>query len=247
MTERPQFPPIYRPYAITADLDPFERATEMAKEGIEAGTLIWSARQDVYECAVVLAPENSLEDSLPVMLAASLGVGDALGALIPPVTAVTFGWPDRIEINGGIVGKIRLIIADTPNPTAIPDWLVIGFSLASSGHWSESAQGRENGRGGQQLTTLGEEGCEIDLLDLLESFSRHFLAWINRWQGDGVQPVQQAWMSRTLEVGRSVKIDIDGRYREGTFKGLNEQCGLELVDHGRHYVIPLDAAVATSA
>ena len=42
-----------------------------------------------------------------------------------------------------------------------------------------------------------------DLLDLLESFSRHFLAWINRWQGDGVQPVQQAWMSRTLEVGKS--------------------------------------------
>ncbi|MGI9490048.1 MAG: biotin/lipoate--protein ligase family protein [Geminicoccaceae bacterium] len=240
MTERPQFPPAFRPYAITADLDPFDRAVEMAKEGVDAGTLLWSARQDVFECAIVLAPESSLETSMPVVLAASLGLGDALGALIPPVIAVTFGWPDRVEMNGGIVGKIRLIIAETPNPTVVPDWLVIGFNLANAGHW------REGGHGGQHVTTLTEEGCQIDLLDLLEAFSRHFLAWINRWQGDGVQPVQQAWMSRTQEVGKSVKIDLGDQIREGTFKGLNEQCGLELVDQGRHHVIPLDMAIRTS-
>lgn len=239
MTERPHFPPIYRPYAVTADLDPFERAVEMAKDGTDPGTLLWSARQDVYECAVVLTPENSLEDSLPVMLTASLGLGDALGALVPPVIAVTFGWPDRIEINGGIVGRIRLIVSETTNPTAVPEWLVIGFNLANVGHW------QEDGQSGQHKTTLIEEGCQIDLLDLLESFSRHLLAWINRWQGDGAQPVQQAWMSRTLDVGRQVGIDVGGRRREGTFKGLNDQCALELVDHGRHYVIPLDVAIET--
>ena len=239
MTERPHFPPIYRPYAITADLDPFERAVEMANEGTEAGTLLWSARQDVYECAVVLAPENALEESLPVMLVASLGLADALGALIPPVIAVTFGWPDRIEINGGTAGRIRLIVAETPNPTAVPDWIAIGFKIANAGDWQAESQG------GQPATTLAEEGCQLDLLDLLESFSRHFLAWINRWQADGVQPVQQAWMSRTLDVGKAVEIEVGGRRRQGTFKGLNEQCGLELVDHGRHHVIPLDEAIQT--
>ncbi|MGI9498392.1 MAG: biotin/lipoate--protein ligase family protein, partial [Geminicoccaceae bacterium] len=161
-------------------------------------------------------------------------------ALIPPLTAVTFGWPDRIEVNGGAVGKIRVIISETPNPTAIPDWLVIGFNLANAGHW------QAKGRGEQHVTTLIEEGCQIDLLDLLESFSRHFLSWVNRWQGDGVQPVQQAWMSRTLEIGKPVKIDVGGRQREGTFKGLDEQGGLELVDRGRHHIIPLDAALQTS-
>lgn len=240
MTERPQFPPAFRPYAITADLDPFERAVEMADEGIEAGTLLWSARQDVFESAIVLAPESSLETSLPVVLAASLALGDALGALIPPVVAVTFGWPDRIEMNGGVVGKVRLIISETPNPTAVPDWLVIGFNLANVGHW------QDGGQGGQHVTTLTEEGCQIELLDLLESFSRHFLAWINRWQGDGVQPVQQAWMSRTLDVGKSLTVDVGGRSRQGTFKGLTELCGIELVDQGRHHVIPLDTAIRTS-
>ncbi len=237
MTERPRFPPIYRSYAITADLDPFERAVEMAEKGTEAGTLLWSARQDVYECAVVLAPEFGLEESLPVILVAALGLGDALGALVPPVVAVTFGWPDRVEINGGAVGRLRVILAETPNPTAVPDWLVIGFDLANSGRW------RDKAGDGRHATTLQEEGCQIDLLDLLESFSRHFLAWINRWQSDGVQPVQQAWMSRTLEVGKPVAIEVDGRMRRGTFKGLTERCGLELVDQGRHQVIPLDVAV----
>jgi biotin-(acetyl-CoA carboxylase) ligase len=240
MTERPQFPPVFQAYAVTADLDPFERAVEMAKSGTEAGTLLWSARQDVYECAIVLAPENSLEMSLPVILVASLGLGDALGALIPPVVAVTFGWPDRIELNGASVGRVRLILPETPNPTAVPEWLVVGFNLANAGHWQEGAG---NGR---QITTLGDEGCKIDLLDLLEAFSRHFLAWINRWQSDGVQPVQQAWMSRTLEVGKPVSINVGGKRREGMFKGLNEQCALELDDQGRHQVIPLDLAVETS-
>ncbi len=241
MTERPQFPPVFQAYAVTADLDPFERAVDMAKSGTEAGTLLWSARQDVYESAIVLAPENSLEASLPVIMAAGLGLGDALGALVPPVVAVTFGWPDRIELNGAAVGRIRLILPETPNPTAVPEWLVVGFNLANAGYWQEGPNDE------RQTTTLNEEGCQIDLLDLLEAFGRHFLAWINRWQTDGVQPVQQAWMSRTLEVGKPITIEVDGKRREGTFKGLNEQCGLELDDHGRHQVIPLDLAVEISS
>jgi len=239
MTERPDFPPIYQPYAVTADLDPIDRAVDMAEDGTEAGTLLWSTRQDTYECAIVLAPEYALEDSLPIVLVASLGLGDALGSLVPPVVAVTFGWPDRIEINGGHVGDVRVVMAKTENPTAIPDWLVIGFHLANSGHWQSKDET------GRHTTTLTEEGCQIDVLDLLESFSRHFLAWINRWQSDGIQPVQQAWMSRTLDVGKLVSINVAGERREGIFKGVNEQCGLELVDQGRHQVIPLDVVLSS--
>jgi len=239
MTERPHFPPIYTPHSVTADLDPFDRAVELAEAGADPGTLVWSARQDLFECAIVLAPETSLESSMPVLLVASLGLGDALGALTPPVVAVTFGWPDRIELNGGLIGSIRLIISQTPNPTAVPDWLVVGFHVTNQGRWEEG------GNSGQHMTTLAEEGCNIDLLDLLEAFSRHFLAWINRWQGDGVQPVQQAWMSRTLEVGKPISVKVGDKLREGTFKGLNDHCALEMVDLGRHYVIPLDIAIET--
>jgi biotin-(acetyl-CoA carboxylase) ligase len=233
MTERPDLPPIFEAYAVNAEVDPFERAVALAKRETEAGTFIWSERTDIYRSALILAPERSLEESLPVVLVALLGLGDALGTLIPPVISVTFGWPDRIEINSGVVGGVRLVVGETPNPTAIPDWLVIGFDLVNEGGWT-AQDGKD-----QQRTTLMEEGCQIDHVDLLEALCRHLLAWINRWQSDGIQPVQQAWMSRAPEIGRHIEIGVDHRIRKGTFKGLNDQGAAELVDQGRHQMIPL--------
>jgi BirA family transcriptional regulator, biotin operon repressor / biotin---[acetyl-CoA-carboxylase] ligase len=240
MTERPDLPPIFDAYAVNSDVDPFERAVSLAKRNTDPGTFIWSERTDVYRSALILAPERSLEESLPVVLVALLGLGDALGALIPPVTSVTFGWPDRIEINGGMVGDVRLTVAETPNPTAIPDWLVIGFNLVNEGTWAQEESGRRH------RTTLFEEGCQIDHLDLLEALSRHLLAWINRWQSDGILPVQQAWMSRAPEIGKHIEINVDQRMKRGTFKGLNEQGGVELVDQGRHQMIPLVDVLLTA-
>ena len=239
MTERPSLPTIFEAFAVNAGVDPFDRAVSLAKNDTEAGTLIWSERSDVHESALILLPERSLEESLPVALVGLLGLGDALGTLIPPVISVTFGWPDRIEVNGATVGHINLAVAETPNPTAIPDWLVIGFSLAQSGDWNKA------GQDDRHLTTLMEEGCQVFHVDLLEALCRHLLAWINRWQSDGFQPVQQAWMSRAPEIGKHIAIDIGGRIKEGTFKGLNEMGGIELVDQGRHQVIPLSEALLT--
>jgi hypothetical protein len=91
MSERPVMPPLFRALAVTPDIDPFERALQVAAEGAEAGTVLWSIGQDRCQAAVVLAPEHPLEDSLPIVLVAMLGLGDALGALLPPVVALTFG------------------------------------------------------------------------------------------------------------------------------------------------------------
>lgn len=233
MTERPALPPIFSVFAVNPEVDPFERALTLAKGNTEAGTLIWSERRDVYESALILLPDQPLDDSLPVALVALLGLADALGTLIPPVVSVTFGWPGRIEINGGVVGGIRMVVAETPNPTAVPDWLVIGFHLAHEGGWSRRQDGPHH------RTTLIEEGCDVDHVDLLEALGRHLLAWINRWQTDGMQPVQQAWMSRAPEIGKHIDLDIGGRNRKGTFKGINNHGGIELVDQGRHQIIPL--------
>ena len=56
MSENPTFPPLFRPFAVTPDVDPFERCCGIAAEGAEAGTLLWSIGQEACECAVVLAP-----------------------------------------------------------------------------------------------------------------------------------------------------------------------------------------------
>ena len=239
MTQRPVFPPLLRPLAVTPELDPFERCLKLAVEGAEAGTLLWSIGQEKCECAVALAPERPLEPSLPIVLIAMLGLAEGLGALVPPMVAVTFAWPDRIEVNGGLVGGVRLAVAPTETAEDVPDWLVIGFSIAmrSSGAGDKSP-------GDLQRTTLADEGCgEVTTIDLLEAFGRHFLGWINRWQEDGVKPVQQAWLSRATGLGKRVEIRLGDQVRAGTFEGLSETGAKRLVNDGVAQTIGLDEAM----
>jgi BirA family transcriptional regulator, biotin operon repressor / biotin---[acetyl-CoA-carboxylase] ligase len=239
MTERPVFPPLLRPFAVTPDVHPFERCLGLAAEGADAGTLLWSIGQDACEGAIVLAPEQPREPSLPIVLIAMLGLGDALGAMVPPMVAITFGWPDRIEVNGGVVGGVRFACAATETDHAVPDWLVIGFGIA--------VRGRGAGQPGAdrlQNTTLADEGCgEVMTLDLLEAFGRHFLTWINRWQEAGVEPVQRAWLSRATGLGKRIEVPVRDQVRSGTFEGLTETGALRLVRDGVAQTIALDEAM----
>jgi BirA family transcriptional regulator, biotin operon repressor / biotin---[acetyl-CoA-carboxylase] ligase len=240
MSDRPQFPPIYRPFAVTTEIDPFERCLSVAAEGAEAGTLLWSIGQDACECAIVLAPEQSLEASLPVVLVAMLGLGDALGSLVPPVVAVTFGWPDRIEVNGGVIGGVRMAHAPTRSSAEVPDWMVVGFGVALRGPWAS------DGEPGDDLyrTTLVEEGCgDIQTVDLLEAFARHVLAWIHRWQEDGIAPIRQAWLARATGLGKPVAIEVGGQTKEGTFAGLTESGAIRLDNDGVTQTISLEEAL----
>jgi BirA family transcriptional regulator, biotin operon repressor / biotin---[acetyl-CoA-carboxylase] ligase len=238
VTEGPVFPPLLRPVALTPDLDPFERGIELAGEGAEPGTLLWSIGQDTCQGAVVLAPEQPLEPSLPIVLIAMLGLAEGLGALIPPMVAVTFGWPDRIEVNGAVVGGVRFAAAATETSDAVPDWLVIGISIAMRGPWTAADR-----PGGPQRTTLAEEGCgDLPTSDLLAAFARHFLGWINRWQDDGVKPVQQAWLTRATGLGKRVEIGLDDQVRAGTFEGISETGAMRLVKDGVAQTIALHEA-----
>ena len=47
------------------------------------------------------------------------------------------------------------------------------------------------------VTTLWDEGCGgISQRQLLESFARHFNAWVHTFETDGMHPVHEAWMGR---------------------------------------------------
>jgi biotin-(acetyl-CoA carboxylase) ligase len=239
MSERPVFPPLFRPFAVTPEIDPFERCLTAAADGAEPGTLLWSIGTDAAECAVVLAPEQTLEQSLPVVMVAALGLADALGALLPPVVAVTFGWPDRLEINGAVAGGVRMATAEVTGYEVIPDWMVVGFGLAVRGEWAEDGAGDHLRR-----TTLADEGAgDVVTLDLLEGFARHFLSWINRWQEDGIEPINKAWLARATGLGRTLEVEVGGRTLEGTFAGLTDSGGLRLMKDGVTQTVPLDEAM----
>jgi len=183
-------PPVYRPIACGMG-DALSRATAEAKAGAGAGTLVWSQRLDRFDAAVVFEPEMPLAKARLALYAAMLSVADALGALGPPNKPITFTWPDRIHVDAGFVGGVRLVEPAGTAGTDTPDWLVAGVVLRMENPAWNDNPGKDPDR-----TALYEEGFgEVAVPALVESVSRHLLNWTSRWLDEGPDPMLMDWLN----------------------------------------------------
>jgi biotin-(acetyl-CoA carboxylase) ligase len=225
MTEDPLLPPPYRLVRLAAGTDSLAAAVAAAGAGDEEGSLYWAAHPKRLDAALLLAPDRPRRHVLPVVHVAALGLADALGTLAPPTADLTFGWPAVIEVNGGVAGRLRVLLPPG-GAGEVPPWLVLGLDLALAADEHEEEPGRHPER-----TTLAEEGFEdITAAALLESFSRHFLAWLGAWDEDGLARIAEAWRRRL----RSFDDEIIG---------LDEEGGLIL----RRRTLPLADALLSDA
>ncbi len=208
----PTFPPLFTGEEAPAGADPFDKAVASALVGCDPGLLVWARRADALSAALVLAPEHPLQKAIGIAFAPAIGFVDALGALGPPEVAIHHVWPRFFKVNGADCGMLRAT-ASTQDPLVEPDWLVIGIEVP----FLPSGEGGED----PSRTCLFHEGCgDITPPQLLESWSRHTLVWINRWLGEGLAPLHAAWRERAWEMGEALP---DG---SGTFMGLDEDGGM---------------------
>ena len=192
---------------------PFEAAQERAREGAEAGLLLWDSG-DALEAALVLVPEVPLADAMAMLPVAGIALQNALGALGPPELPVHLEWEGGVRVNGARCGEARLAVSGR-EPDAVPDWLVLG--LAVPFRWGRDAPGETPSE-----TVLLEEGCgELGPVALLEAWARHLMLWISRWTDEGPAPVHSEWTALSWEKGRTIEL----RGRVGTFLGLDERLG----------------------
>ena len=233
MIQRPQIPPAYRLVTLKSDIDLGPEARRMAVEGADDGTLLWVTRDDKLDCAVILHPDDPLERAVLVSYVAMLGLNDGLGVVVPPMTEVTFSWPNRIEANGAVAGAIGI---DVPNEAAlgsVPDWLVVYATVAVAPPVGSDAKLRDPASLDKGVTTLREEGCsDVTPADILEAFARHFLTWVNRWQDDGFEPIRARWLQHAPDNGKAVDIDVGGEKVAGTFVGIDDDGSLILDSEG---------------
>jgi biotin-(acetyl-CoA carboxylase) ligase len=228
----PRLPPLYRLTVAEAGSDAFARALDLAAGPAEDGTIVWGRRPDRLDSAIVFRPETPLPEALPVIYSVALGLGDAIGALAPPIVAVHYRWPDRIEVNGALAGGLRAgWSVDTTGDASA--WLVVGVVLLVAAPTAAA-----------ERTTLQDEGCtEITTTALLESFARHALAWINRWQADGFAPVREAWRSRAAGLDGEVALALDNGPVAGRFAGLDDHGNLLLTIDRRTQTVTLADAL----
>ncbi len=221
----PVFPPLLAGHPVQGGEDPFDRAQAMAALGCDSGTVVYSIQADLLRAAIVFAPEVPLSDAMAMLPLCAVGFQNALGALAPPEVAVHLGWEGAICVNGARCGRLR-VAASTSDPGEVPDWLIVGWELVllqtaeAPGHTPD-------------ITALYDEGCaDVSPVQLIESWSRHMLTWLNRWQEDGNAPLHAEWMGLLRGVGEPLA-------DHGVFLGTDERFGMLIRDGSDTHLRPL--------
>ena len=237
MSSAPVFPPAYRAIEVVPPADPFESALRHAVAGAEDGTLLWRPSTASATLALILRPETPRDADPGLALVALVALGDTLGVLLPPAMPVQFVWPDRVLVNGGVVGGARLALAPAA-AGAVPDWLVLGVGARLA-----PEPDVEPGRRPERTCLQDEGGGDLTASEIVESFARHFLAWFGRWQDAGLAPIRDVWERRAfLDHGR-MTVPLGPRPVRGAVAGLDADGSLVLKRRDRVRRLDLAAAL----
>lgn len=224
----PSFPPLLRGEPVPAAINPFDKAIAAGMKGEDPGLIVYSQDETHMRVAILFAPDIPLSKALGGSFAVALGLADSLGALAPPELAVHFVWPDRFKVNGALCGHLQ-VAASQAEASGIPDWLVIGLSVPIM-----PTGVQDPGRTPDQ-TTLHDEGCiDITAARLIESFARHMLVWMNRFEEEGMAPLHDAWCKKCDSIGEPVETP-----EPGLFLGLDEDGNMLIRNGNDTRIIPL--------
>lgn len=226
-------PPLFWEEAAPPGMDPLERAQAQAALGCDAGLVVHRITADHLAAAIVFAPEVPLAQAAAMLVTCGIGFSNALGALAPPEVAVHLEWDGALRVNGARCGRLRMA-ATTTDPSVVPDWLIVALDVPLI-PGDADAPGLT-----PDETSLFEEGCvEVDPSDLLASWTRHTLVWINRWLDEGTAPLAANWRGMVHGTGEATTQTLNGTALSGTFLGVDEDFGMLLRDDRETHLIPL--------
>jgi BirA family biotin operon repressor/biotin-[acetyl-CoA-carboxylase] ligase len=233
----PQLPAVPSAYELVVldSVDSVVReAARRARRGAGEGTLIWAAEQSEartpsdnrwyapagnLHCALIIEPDYDNATAQQLIYLATISAGAAIADLVSPMTGLRWRWPDQILINDLKSGMVQLSVpgGDTdPYP-----WLVLGLSINVAEHPPNPEPERYN--------SIHDSGTpEVTVETLLEGFSRHFLAWINRWAEEGFEAARKAWTFRADGIGEPVTLASRGRRLTGRMTGISQRGEAEL-------------------
>ena len=213
MKQYPTFPPLLKGHRIPVNKSPVKRAKAMVAKGeLGAGDLVWVDDQNNLRFCIVLEPEVSRSRCGEMLFLMMVAFGDALGALAPPEMAVTYKWPNDIQLNDASIGVCDLEVS-TEETAGVPEWMIVSLDITIKPENIMHDPGYEVWQ-----TSMWEEGCgDISRTELLESTSRHFLNCVHSWSEEGFKSIHEQWVGRICEKEKMV----DGLF-EGEFIGIDE-------------------------
>jgi len=232
----PRLPPAYSLVALETVGSTNDEAKRLAAEGAEDGTVVWAREQtagrgrhgrhwvsppgNLY-LSLILRPDCSPQEAPGLGLTAAVALGQALGAVVPPMTPLHYKWPNDVLVNELKVAGFLMESATRGGGRL--DWLVLGLGVNVASAPAETLF---------PATSLRAAGCEIGVEELLELFCRHYLNWVNRWLDEGLAPVRRAWLAHGFRLGETIEVRLGKETLSGTFADLDEGGALVLETNG---------------
>lgn len=229
-----KLPPAYRLIELDSVGSTMEEARRLAAEGAEDGTLIWakeqqtgrgrqgrtwaSPRGNLY-LSLILRPDCRPAEAAQLSFLAAVALGEAVGAVAPPMVEVTFKWPNDVLFNSRKGAGI--LLESRSKAEGGLDYVILGMGVNVQCHPEDSAY---------PATSLRFEGCppQVSDVELLEAFGRSFLARANTWLEDGFAPIRKAWLAHAISLGKEIEVRLPKETLTGTFESLDEGGVLQL-------------------
>jgi len=228
-----RLPPAYRLVALDSVGSTMDEARARAVAGAEDGTLIWareqtagrgrmgrgwaSPRGNLY-FSLILRPDCPPAQAAQLGFIAAMAVGEAIGSVAPPLD-VTYKWPNDVLLSDRKVAGI--LMESLALPDGGLDYLLLGCGVNVGTFPKDAAF---------PATSLRYEGtpASVTEVEVLEGFSRFFLAWVNRWLDDGFARIRLAWLDHAAFLGERIEVRLPREYLAGRFKDLDAEGHLVL-------------------
>ena len=228
----PRLPPQFELVTLDRTASVMDAALERARNGAGEGTLVWSREQTSattrrgstwvaypgnLHCALIIEPDYPNEESWQLIYVNALAVGSAIAEMVSPMTGLRFAWPNRLLINNLLAARLDIAVTD-PARDPYPA-LVLGASVNVAVHPPQPEPEEYN-----SIYASGAPGTTV--VDVLEAYASHFLAWSSRWADEGFAPLRRAWRIRADGLGSPAEIRLmDGPLR-GRVDDIDEEGAL---------------------
>lgn len=237
------FRAIYHPVIDSTN----EEAQRIAEGDVDAGwrncevIVVWAGEQsagrgrrgrewvsrpgNLYASLLLMRPDFATEKAMQLSFIAANGLAEAVSSVLADGTSVTCKWPNDILVEGRKVSGILLETSTVGNGVGNdgnPQWLIIGFGVNIE-HFPGDAE--------FPATSLIGEGADMERATpalLLATICRRFHAGLATWRKLGFAPVREAWLSRAHGLGGPVRVRLERRSLDGTFKELDDDGALIL-------------------
>jgi len=213
-------------------------AMRRARNGEPAGLWIWaesqtagrgrSGRRWISEkgnlfVSLLLRPRCPLETAMQLSLVAGVALQDTVSTVAGPhvpSNELALKWPNDLLLSGKKIGGILLESFD-----AVPDkgcGVVIGTGLNIASHPSDTLY---------PAADLAAHGISPSPAAVLEHLAASTKSWLGVWaEGAGFAAIREAWLTRSIPIGQSVRIKLETGEIFGAYAGIDETGSMRLID-----------------